>query len=144
MPNAMRVFQGIVSSGFKLASAHLAPILALIESRTGLVKPITGTLNVRISDDYIVTADAVIRPEEYPPNKLHGTKETVKLQRCLIQGRKAIIMRPDTHETLGWGNGTKCLELMGAIKFRDVLNLQDGSVVEVKVEGDDAWWASGI
>jgi CTP-dependent riboflavin kinase len=138
----MKVFRGIVSSGFKLASVHLAPILSLIEGRTGLVKPITGTLNVRISDDYIVTADAVIRPEEYPLSKLHGTNETIKLQRCLIYGRKALITKPDTHETLGWGNGTKCLELMGAINFRDVLNLRDGSVVQVEVEGDDEWWAS--
>jgi len=52
-------------------------------------------------------------------------------------------MRLDTHETLGWGNGIQCLELMGAEKFRDTLGLTNDSVVDVEVEGDDAWWASG-
>lgn len=139
----MRTLKGIVDDGYGLASANLGPIMGLIQGRMGLTKLVAGTLNVRIFEDYLVKADAVISPEEYPLNNEKGTNETIKLQRCLVRGRKAVIMRPDTHETLGWGNGTQCLELMGAEKFRDTLGLTNDSVVDVEVEGDDAWWASG-
>jgi CTP-dependent riboflavin kinase len=141
--NAVRTLKGMVDDGYGLASANLAPVMVLIESRMGLTRLVAGTLNVRILEDYIVKADAVISPAEYPLNKEKGTNETIKLQRCLVRGRKAAIMRPDTHETHGWGNGVQCLELMAAEKLRDTLGLTNGSVVDVEVEGDDAWWASG-
>lgn len=115
-----------------------------IESRMGLANLVEGTLNVRIPVDYIVRHDALIPAEEYRHNKGRDVQETIKLQRCLISGRKAIIVRPDTHETIGWGHGTSCLEIMGSVNFRVTLGLSKGSVVEVEVEGDDAWWASGI
>jgi CTP-dependent riboflavin kinase len=140
----MRVLRGIVADGYKCASANLAPVIRLIEARTGMIDLVPGTLNVKIPDDYILTAMALVRPEEYPLNRISGANETIKLQRCLIRGHKAIIMRPDTHETIGWGHGTKCLELIGAVRFRDTLGLTNDSVVEVEVEGDDAWWACGI
>jgi hypothetical protein len=139
----VRAFKGLVSDGYGVASANLAPVMGLIESRMRLGGLVAGTLNVQIPEDYIVISDAEIKPEEYPLNQPGRVQETLKLQRCLIDGRRAVIMRPDTHETLGWGNGAKCLELMGSEKFRDTLGLRNGSVVEVEVEGDDAWWASG-
>jgi hypothetical protein len=52
-------------------------------------------------------------------------------------------MRPDTHE-MGFAHGAKHLELMGAVKFRDALGLQDSSAVDIEVEGNDAWWAAAI
>jgi FKBP-type peptidyl-prolyl cis-trans isomerase 2 len=47
-------------------------------------------------------------------------------------------MRPDTHER-GMFHGPNHLELIGAVRFRQVLGLQDESAVDVEVEGDDAW-----
>lgn len=140
----MRVFTGKVDKGCGVATENLRPVMPLIESRMRLAGLVLGTLNVRISEDYIVKADETIKPDEYPLNQLSGASETIKLQRCLISGRRAIIMRPDTHETSGWGHGTKCLEVIGREKFRDTLNLSNASVVKVEVEGDEAWWASGI
>jgi CTP-dependent riboflavin kinase len=144
---SMRILRGIVDKGhgYRVASANLAPVMGLIESRMGLASLVAGTLNVRISEEYIVCPHAIISPEEYPLNKVHGTNEMIKLQRCLIRGHKAVIMRPDTHETLGWARGKKGLELMGTVNFRDALGIPIDSVVEVEVEveGDDAWWASG-
>jgi hypothetical protein len=58
-----------------------------------------------------VKADAVISPAEYPSNKEKGTNETIKLQRCLVRGRKAVIMRPDTHEAQGWGKANIPLDV---------------------------------
>jgi CTP-dependent riboflavin kinase len=52
-------------------------------------------------------------------------------------------MRPDTHER-GMFHGPKQIELIGTVKFRQVLELKDGSAVDVQVEGDDAWWAAAM
>jgi len=110
----------------------------LIEERMGLPGLVDGTLNVKIAEEYIVEADRTISREEYG---LGG--EAIKLKRCVILGRKAIIMRPENHETVpGFGHGKTCLELMGSVKFRDTIGLGDGSPVTVEIEGDDKWWAA--
>jgi len=127
-----------IEGGFHVAAANLNPVMHLIEQRMGLTDLVSGTLNVWIPEEYVVIARAVITPEEY------GLNETVKLQRCLVEGYKGIIMRPDTHETIpGYGHGKDHLELIGRIRFREALRLRDGDTINVEVEGDDAWWDSG-
>lgn len=137
----MRTIVGTVANandGFHVAAANLNPIMHLIEERMGLSNLVDGTLNVWIPENYIVMARAIITPDEY------GFCETVKLQRCLLEGHKAVIMRPDTHERIaGYGHGMNHLELMGRVRFREVLRLHDGARINVEIEGDDAWWDSG-
>lgn len=135
----MKILTGHVSSStFGVAAKNLTGVMHLIEARTGLAKLKPGTLNVRIQEEYIVIADATISPQEY------GFQETIKLQRCLVSGLKAIIMRPDTHETRpNWGHGKAHLELMSPFHLRSALSLNDGDKVAVQVEGDDDWWNSG-
>jgi hypothetical protein len=143
---AMRVFMGkIATGGYHAAAGNLAPIMAMIESRTGLPSLVPGTLNVDIAQEYIVKPDALVSPDEYPLNEHAHTRETIKLQRCLVGGYKGLIMRPDSHE-LGAGqfHGKSHLELMGQKHFRTALGLTDGSIVKVQVEGDDDWWQSGL
>ena len=139
----MRIIHGTVKSGYGAASANLNPVLRLVESRTGMASLVEGTLNVQIAQAYMVIPTASILPHEYPLNLATRLNETIKLQRCVIRGHKAIIMRPDTHET-GMFHGPKHLELMGAVKFRQVLRLDDGAAIDIEVEGDDAWWAVAI
>jgi CTP-dependent riboflavin kinase len=139
----MRILHGTVKSGYGAATANLRPVLKLIELRMGMANLEDGTLNVQISESYIVIPTASILPDEYPLNLSTGLHETIKLQRCVIGGHKAIIMRPDTHER-GMFHGPKYVELIGAVKFRKVLVLEAESPVDVEVEGDDAWWESGI
>ena len=141
----MKVFIGIVATGYGLATPNLAPVVALIEARTGLTNLVPGTLNVKIPEEYIVQPDAVINPDEYPFNRETNLGETIKLQRCLVAGYKALIVRPDSHEIgAGQFQGKSYLELMGQNHFRTLLGLADESAVEVQVEGDDGWWLSGI
>jgi CTP-dependent riboflavin kinase len=141
----MKAFIGIVTTGYGVAARNLDPVMALIETRTGVANLVRGTLNINISDEYIVQADAIISPEEYPLNKHTNLGETIKLQRCLVAGHKGLIMRPDSHEVgAGQFHGKSHLELMGQNKFRQTLGLADKSEVEIQVEGDDAWWESGI
>jgi CTP-dependent riboflavin kinase len=137
-----RIIRGTVTGGYGVAAENLDPVMALIEGRMGLTGLVRGTLNLNILDDYIVQADDVIRPSEYPRNQRESANETIKLQRCLLAGYKGILMRPDSHE-LGQFHGTKHLEVMGQRNFREALGLRDGSEVEVQVEGDSAWWLSG-
>jgi CTP-dependent riboflavin kinase len=140
----MKLFLGTVTSGYGMATPNLNPILSLIETRVGLPNLVSGTLNVVIPEDYIVPADALILPGEYPYNKQSNLGETIKLRRCLAAGYKAIIVRPDSHE-LGTGqfHGKSHLELMAQIHFRDALALTDGAIIEVQVEGDNHWWRFG-
>lgn len=141
----MKVFRGQVKSGYGEATPNLAPVMRLIEQRTGLTDLVPGTLNVTISEEYIVRADAFIYPEEYPRNQKMNDHETIKLQRCVVAGYKALIMRPDSHELgVGQFHGKKYLELMGRRNFRETLNLADESYVEVAVEGDEDWWRAGL
>jgi CTP-dependent riboflavin kinase len=139
----MRTFHGTVKSGYGVAAANLNPVLRLIELRMGMASLIEGTLNVQILENYVVIPTTSILPHEYPLNFATGLNETIKLQRCVIGNHKAIIMRPDTHER-GMFHGPKHLELIGTVKFRQVLGLEDESAVDVEVEGDDAWWAAAI
>ncbi|MGB2672090.1 MAG: DUF120 domain-containing protein [Candidatus Acidiferrum sp.] len=140
----MKLFLGTVTSGYGMATPNLNPVMSLIASRIGLPDLVHGTLNVTLPEDYIVPADALILPHEYPYNQQSLLCETIKLQRCLVSGNRAIIVRPDSHE-LGAGqfHGKAYLELMGQIHFRSVLGLQDGSIIEIQVEGGDSWWLSG-
>jgi CTP-dependent riboflavin kinase len=140
----MSIFPGTVTTGYGMATRNLNPVLSLIETRIGISNLVPGTLNVSIPEEYIVSAHALIRPHEYPYNRQSHLGETIKLQRCLVAGYKAIIVRPDSHE-LGAGqfHGKACLELMGQIHFRSALGLADGSVIEVLVEGEGDWLHSG-
>jgi len=140
----MRNFSATVTTGYGMATPNLNPILSLIESRIGLPNLVPGTLNASIPEEYLVVADALILPHEYPYNRQSNLGETIKLKRCLVAGYKALIVRPDSHE-LGNGNfhGKAYLELMGQIHFRNTLGLSDGAAIEVQVEGADLWWHSG-
>ena len=140
----MKAFRGTVTSGYGVAAQNLDPVMRLIESRTGLGGLVRGTLNVIIPEEYVVVADALVLPAEYPLNLETSLNETIKFQRCLVAGHKGLIMRPDSHEIgAGQFHGKAYLELMGQIHFRSALGLENGSVVEVQVEGDNSWWLSG-
>ena len=135
----MILLRGTISDqGFGLAGKNLPHVVPLIPQRTGLPKLVPGTLNVRLPDPYYVDApDAVITAAEY-----NGV-EVVKLQRCVVSGLRAIIMRPDTHERIpGFGHGPGHIELLSAYHLRTALGLADNSPLEVEVEGDDAWWSA--
>ncbi len=119
------------------------PVETEIEQRIGLAPLQSGTLNLHISERYIVKADARIDPREY------RSDEGVKLQRCLIKQpggafHKAIITRPESHEVNNQYHGTAYFEIMGLIHFRDSWSLQNGDEIEIQVEGDEAWWQSGL
>jgi hypothetical protein len=77
--------------------------------------------------------------------RLANSRETIKLQRCLVVGYRGLIMRPDSHEIgARQFHGKSHLELMGQKNFRQALGLINESTIEVQVDGDEGWWLSGI
>lgn len=138
-----RELRGVVCGGYGVASANMREVMHLVEERMGVRRLVEGTLNIQMTEAYIVKPEAVIAIHEYPLNRTSGLEETIKLGRCVIAGRKAIIMRPDTHED-GRFHGPAHLELMGKVRFREELGLQDGSPVTLEVEGDEEWWAKAL
>jgi CTP-dependent riboflavin kinase len=134
----MRAFTGTVVKGVGIATANLNRVIDLIQARMEFASLEPGTLNLRLREDYIVEPRQLITAEEYGG-------EALKLKRCLICGRKAIIVRPEKHETVpGYGHGKAYLEIMSAVHLRSGLKLKDGQEIEVEVDGDDSWWKSGI
>ena len=70
---------------------------------------------------------------------------SIKLKRCLIGGREAIIIRPENHKTEpGYGHGKAYLEIMSPVHLRNTLKLGNDDVVDVQIDGDEHWWKSGI
>lgn len=102
------------------ATPHLATVERLLLQRTGLPSMAPGTLNVQLSERYVVTPDATISGQEY------FTGETIKLQRCRVRGHRMIIMRPHTHELLHPGpkDPARVTELVSPLKLRDAWALR--------------------
>ena len=68
-------------------------------------------------------------------------QESVKLQRCVVRGIRAVITRPEWHETIrNWGHGPAHLELVSALHLTSALSLTPGAAVAVEVGGDTEWW----
>lgn len=132
----MLILQGRVSSGFGVAREHLAPIAGLIRERTGLRTLAPGTLNLRLGVPYRFHPDAEITHAEYGYERL-------KLQRCCVQGYRAVILRPETHEA-GNGHGDAHIELLAEIHLRSALGLQDDDVVDVTIGRHLQCWAAGL
>jgi hypothetical protein len=132
----MRMLKGRVSSRFGAATPNLRTVESLILQRTGLPSMTPGTLNVHLSERYVVSPDALIHPSEY------FTGETLKLQRCRVRGSKMFIMRPDSHERAqpGPNDPARVIELISPLKLREAWGLEDDSVLEVEVDGDQEWW----
>lgn len=126
------ILEGRVTSGFGVASDHLAPVADLIRARTGLAAIVPGTLNVRLETSYRFDPDAEITHEEYGYERL-------KLQRCCIGGLPAVILRPETHEH-GNGHGDAYLELLAAVHLRTTLGLTEGDRIHVVVGGPLSCW----
>lgn len=132
----MRLLLGEATRGYGLAARNLAHVAPLITARTGLTRMISGTLNVRLPEPYLVPPESTVSVEEYDGH------EYLKLQRCVVHGIRAVIVRPHKHETVpGWAHGPTHVELVSAVHLRSALALHDGAALRIEVEGGWAWWA---
>src|SRR5262249_618633 len=139
MITSLRGFVRPAGQGFGVATTNLAHLRDVIIQRTGLPDLVPGTLNVPLDAPFLVSPDALISPEEY-----NGT-HSIKLQRCLIRGVRAVIMRPHTHELpRPWGHGPAHLELMSHKHLRRHLGLEDNEAIDVDIGGDLEWWSAGL
>jgi CTP-dependent riboflavin kinase len=140
----MRALVGTVRSGFGYASRNLRPVMSLIEARMSVSPLVPGTLNLSITTPYILQTDGKIEKDEY------NQFEFIKLQRCRIASLRAIILRPNSHESsFVYGPsphdkkfvyGPMQLEILSTVNLREFLQVTDGDLVTVQVEGDECWW----
>lgn len=125
---------GRVTSGFGVAAGNLVAVKDLICQRAGLPDMVPGTLNLRLEAPYTLQADAHISKEEYG-------WEALGLQRCTILGRRAVIVRPESHDA-GEGHGPMHLEVVAEERLRETLGLHDGDAIAVATGVDAGWWAN--
>lgn len=130
----MLILQGRVATGFGVAREHLAPIAGLICARTGLRTLAPGTLNLRLGAPYRFESDAEIGHAEYGYERL-------KLQRCCVLGHRAVILRPESHES-GNGHGDAHVELLAEVHLRSALGLHDDDILDITVGPDLHCWAA--
>lgn len=130
----MLILQGRVATGFGVAREHLAPVAGLIRERTGLRTLAPGTLNLRLGAPYWFDPDAEIGHAEYGYERL-------KLLRCCVLGYRAVILRPESHES-GNGHGAAHLELLAEVHLRSALGLHDDDILDVTVGPDLQCWAA--
>ena len=123
----MKRLVGTVTQGYGVAGRNLAPVLPLIESRSGLHPLVPNTLNLQLAAPFPVVPDFTVTREEY-----NGAEE-ILFQHCRVKGISCLIMRPDTHQR-GAFHGAAYLELMSTLWLRKRLHLNDGSTVTVEVD----------
>lgn len=116
---------------------HVAKILSGL---CGLPNLEPGTFNVRIGANYLSKKEWIL-----PKEALNGSARLF-VQRCKINGIRALIVRPSSHEdnppSTDKFHRLNTFEIMASVKLREHLNIPKGTndKVEVEVEGDDSWW----
>src|SRR5580658_2823595 len=87
-----------------------------------------GTLNVELEQPYSLPKD-VIRLEGHE----YGGTVSVSMVPCIIEGRKAFLLRTDLNEQ-GRGHHPKTIiEIATEVRLRDALGLKDGDVVVIEI-----------
>jgi riboflavin kinase len=87
-----------------------------------------GTLNVELEQPYSLPKD-VLRLEGHE----YGGTVSVSMVPCIIEGRKAFLLRTDLNEQ-GRGHHPKTIiEIATDVRLRDALGLEDGDVVEIEI-----------
>lgn len=134
---SVRTLRGKVARGYGHASGTLERARPLVSKRIGLSLLCAGTLNVRLEHDYQMQDQIVLAPHE-----VNNVDELV-LQRCRIGGFRSVLVRPYREKPKpGFdSNPPSVLEIMSERHLRTALKLENDSVVEVEVEGDDEWWS---
>jgi len=136
----MEKIKGTISQGYGMATNNLKGVKQLIQKHMNLPELADGTLNIKATEYYPITAvDGIITPQEYCHDK-----ECVKLKRCRINGLKGVIIRPSQHDNPKNKELWFRIEIMSHHNLTKELNLEIGKTVEIEVESgtsdEDDWW----
>lgn len=90
------------------------------------IKLFPGTLNVEIEEDYkLVDSYKVIPGFEY------GGTDRVLVQKCIILGETAYIVRPERNNKENGDHPLNILEIISDVNFREKFNLKNDDEIEI-------------
>ena len=117
-----RILIGKVFTGSGAAYHQHKSHMPEIRAKSGLLNLVGGTLNVRLTEPYVIRHDLTFTREEWERG------EDTFFEHCRIRGKGALIMRTSTNF-----HGDTALELMAECKLRDTYGLEDEDDFEVEV-----------
>jgi len=119
---------GAVETGVGAASSSLAPLLTIIRDASSLKDLQPDTLNVRLTEPYVLRPTFTILGSEV------GRDEDYHFEACSIHDLQrlraflGLIMRTSTNY-----HGESVLEVMAEVNLRERMGLSDGTSVDVSV-----------
>jgi len=131
---------GTVEDGLGIAGVDLTSCLQSIRLKVKIPDLLAKTLNVRLSHDYIINPEPELRIDA---SEHHG--QALSLIPCKLNGRKAIIVRADEHNTQNVDEMERLslFEVMSDVELRATFNLNTGGEVTVDVDERYVSEASG-
>jgi CTP-dependent riboflavin kinase len=89
-----------------------------------------GSLNLQLAQPWSL-------PTERTTLRAEDVGRVVHLVPCTVRGRRCFIFRTDSAEHSG-DDERRVVEILSDVRLRDELNVSDGDLVEVLVDGDSA------
>lgn len=125
---------GNITKGMGVAKKWVKMVEEPFQKNFG-IRLFSGTLNVKLLTNYIVKPDLIIKPEEY------GGTQNVLVQKCNISKngetiKEVFIVRAAKNETKKGDYSTNIIEIVSDVNLRETYNLQDGDMIEIKINND--------
>ena len=120
------VLIGKITKGMGVAGRFVNMMQKAFYEKTK-VKLYPGTLNIKLSDLYILKPDYIIKPEEY------GGTFNVQIQQCKVLGENAYILRSEKNIDDKGDYGQDIIEIISNINFREKYNLKEEDEIKVEI-----------
>ena len=88
----------------------------------------SGTLNIKLENEYELNVDFLIKPEEY------GGKFNVQVQKCQVFEDVAYIVRSEKNIRNEGDHKQDIIEIVSDVNFREKYNLKDGDNINVQIK----------
>lgn len=121
------ILNGKVTKGLGKAKKFINMMQESFYKKTN-IKLFSGTLNVKLSEQYNLKVDSIIRANEY------GGGFNVQIQECKVLGHKAYIVRSEKNLNDNGDYNKDIIEIVSDINFREKYNLKDGDNIEIKID----------
>ena len=115
------ILKGKVVDGLGNASIWVKKIEEIFFKKYG-IKLFSGTLNIKLEEEYNLDNYWIIKPKEY------GGKQKVYVQECELLGNKSYIVRAE--KTF---HKADIIEIISAVNFREKYKLKNDDIVEINL-----------
>lgn len=123
---AKMILEGKVVKGLGKAKKFINMMNEVFYKKTN-IHLYPGTLNIKLENNYNLSVDYLIRPEEY------GGTFNVQIQKCELLGEVAYIVRSEKNTKVDGDYNQDIIEIISDVNFRKKYNLKDGQQVEIRL-----------